>query len=145
MVTQFVLANFSCNNLIKTSLQLFKGKTLRLKFHSLSKWTFHLSCRYEEQVYIDWTKDVGSISQENLDKALILRDNNTKLIKVNFDPQVCFPRYFVYILCTLLARQWAVFSFSTVTCYLHLSEVVRLNCPLTSLFFCRNPFVFSLS
>ena len=47
------------------------------------------SCSYEEKVYVDWTKDVGSISQENLDKPLIVRDANTKLIKVNFDPQVC--------------------------------------------------------
>lgn len=70
---------------------------------------------------------MGSISQENLDKPLILRDSNTKLIKVNFDPQVCFPLYFVYILCTLLAPQRVVFAFSTVTCYLHLSEVARLK------------------
>ena len=47
------------------------------------------SCSYEDKVYVDWTKDVGSISQENLDKPLIIRDTNTKLIKVNFDPQVC--------------------------------------------------------
>ena len=48
-----------------------------------------LDCRYEETVYADWTKDVGSVSQENLDKPLLVRDGNTKLIKVNFDPQVC--------------------------------------------------------
>ena len=109
MVSQFVFTNFSCNNRIKTSLK--KEKTLRLKFHSYSKWSFYLSCRYEEQVYIDWTKDVGSISQENLDKPLILRDSNTKLIKVNFDPQVlfstlfCFSFFCFYVLCTLLAPQ----------------------------------------
>ena len=44
--------------------------------------------RYEEKVYVDWTHDVGSISQGNLDKPLVIRDPNTKLIKVNFDPQV---------------------------------------------------------
>lgn len=55
----------------------------------LSQFNFHLFCRYEEKVYEDWTKDVGSIAQGNLDKPLIIRDSNTKLIKVNFDPQVC--------------------------------------------------------
>ena len=51
--------------------------------------SFLTLCRYEEKVYADWTTDVGSISQRNLDKPLITRDDNTKLIKVNFDPQVC--------------------------------------------------------
>ena len=43
---------------------------------------------YEKKVYDVWTADVGSMSQENLDKPLITRDENTKLIKVNFDQQV---------------------------------------------------------
>ncbi|KAJ7340469.1 hypothetical protein OS493_003217 [Desmophyllum pertusum] len=54
------------------------------KFDEMTK----LLNTYEEKVYVDWTHDVGSISQGNLDKPLIIRDANTKLIKVNFDPQL---------------------------------------------------------
>ncbi|XP_058960986.2 dynein beta chain, ciliary-like [Pocillopora verrucosa] len=54
------------------------------KFDEMAK----LLNTYEEKVYVDWTHDVGSISQGNLDKPLVIRDPNTKLIKVNFDPQL---------------------------------------------------------
>ena len=40
-------------------------------------------------MYAGWTKGVDNVSQQNLDKPLIVRDQNTKLIKVNFDPDVC--------------------------------------------------------
>ena len=116
-----------------------------MKFHSFNKWIFHPSCRYEEQVYIDWTKDVGSISQENLDKPLILRDSNTKLIKVNFDPQVCFPRHFVFVFvlflytlhltCTSVSSVYIFDSYFLFTAIRDGEAKEILNCLVRSLFF----------
>ena len=48
-----------------------------------------LSCfSYEEKTYEKWTRSVGDVAQQNLDKPLIVRDSQTLLIKVNFDPEV---------------------------------------------------------
>ncbi|XP_032221173.2 dynein beta chain, ciliary [Nematostella vectensis] len=43
---------------------------------------------HDEKIYQSWTEGVGNIAQQNLDKPLIVRDPNTKLIKVNFDPKL---------------------------------------------------------
>ena len=43
---------------------------------------------YEDKTYKKWTKSVGDVAQQNLDKPLIVRDPQTLLIKVNFDPEV---------------------------------------------------------
>lgn len=48
-----------------------------------------MCCRYEKNTYDKWTRDVGEVAQQNLDKPLIIRDEQTLLIKVNFDPEVC--------------------------------------------------------
>lgn len=47
-----------------------------------------VSASYDEKIYSHWTQGVDQIAQQNLDKPLIIRDPNTKLIKVNFDPEV---------------------------------------------------------
>ena len=47
-----------------------------------------LSGRYQEKLYVDWSQTVSEKSQYNLTQPLIRRDPETKLITVNFDPQV---------------------------------------------------------
>ncbi|XP_074463654.1 dynein axonemal heavy chain 9 isoform X3 [Larus michahellis] len=44
--------------------------------------------RYEEKLYVDWSQTVSEKSQYNLTQPLIRRDPETKLIMVNFDPQL---------------------------------------------------------
>ena len=44
--------------------------------------------RYETEVYSDWTEGVDKVARANLDKPLIVRDPNTLLISVNFDPKL---------------------------------------------------------
>lgn len=49
---------------------------------------FFFSGRYQEKLYEDWSQTVSEKSQYNLTQPLIWRDPETKLITVNFDPQV---------------------------------------------------------
>ncbi|KAM6240342.1 dynein axonemal heavy chain 9 isoform 3-T3 [Spheniscus humboldti] len=44
--------------------------------------------RYQEKLYVDWSQTVSEKSQYNLTQPLIQRDPETKLITVNFDPQL---------------------------------------------------------
>lgn len=46
------------------------------------------SGRYQEKLYVNWSQTVSEKSQYNLTQPLIRRDPETKLITVNFDPQV---------------------------------------------------------
>ena len=46
------------------------------------------SIRYETEAYSDWTQGVDQVAKVNLDKPLIVRDPNTLLISVNFDPKL---------------------------------------------------------
>ena len=39
-------------------------------------------------IYKDWTNSVGEVSELNLDLPLLTRNEESKLISVNFDPQV---------------------------------------------------------
>ena len=39
-------------------------------------------------MYKEWTATVDQIAHANLEKPLLVRDNNTLMISVNFDPQV---------------------------------------------------------
>ncbi|XP_075026233.1 dynein axonemal heavy chain 9-like [Calonectris borealis] len=48
----------------------------------------HLLDRYQEKLYVDWSQTVSEKSQYNLTQPLIRQDPETKLITVNFDPQV---------------------------------------------------------
>uniref|UniRef100_A0A672VBK3 Dynein axonemal heavy chain 17 n=1 Tax=Strigops habroptila TaxID=2489341 RepID=A0A672VBK3_STRHB len=43
---------------------------------------------YQEKLYVNWTQTVSERSQYNLTQPLIRRDPDTKLITVNFDPQL---------------------------------------------------------
>uniref|UniRef100_A0A8C6JKW0 Dynein axonemal heavy chain 17 n=1 Tax=Melopsittacus undulatus TaxID=13146 RepID=A0A8C6JKW0_MELUD len=44
--------------------------------------------RYQEKLYVNWSQTVSEQSQYNLAQPLIRRDPDTKLIAVNFDPQL---------------------------------------------------------
>ncbi|KAJ7405899.1 dynein axonemal heavy chain 9 [Willisornis vidua] len=44
--------------------------------------------RYQEKLYLDWCQTVSEKSQYNLTQPLLRRDPETKLITVNFDPQL---------------------------------------------------------
>ncbi|NXM72263.1 DYH9 protein, partial [Serilophus lunatus] len=43
---------------------------------------------YQEKLYLDWSQTVSEKSQYNLTQPLIWRDPETKMITVNFDPQL---------------------------------------------------------
>jgi hypothetical protein len=47
-----------------------------------------LLAKYEGSVYEAWTRDVGNKSEVNLNLPLLQRDPETKLVRVNFDPQL---------------------------------------------------------
>ncbi|NXO09420.1 DYH9 protein, partial [Oriolus oriolus] len=51
-------------------------------------WVFLFPGRYQEKLYLDWSQTVSEKSQYNLAQPLIRRDPQTKLIAVNFDPQL---------------------------------------------------------
>jgi dynein heavy chain len=43
---------------------------------------------FSNEIYKTWCSHVGKLSNNNLEKNLIVRDPKTKSIKTNFDPQV---------------------------------------------------------
>ena len=49
---------------------------------------------YEKSVYDDWTAGVDEACSFNMQQPLIRRNEETKLISVNFDPQVRY-RFFL--------------------------------------------------
>ena len=54
------------------------------KYHEL----IELLDGFITEIYKNWCGHVGSLSSNNLEKNLIVRDANSKSIKTNFDPQV---------------------------------------------------------
>lgn len=60
------------------------AKVIFEKFNEMNK----LLDAYEEKIYSLWTSGVGDISQQNLAKPLLTRDDQSKMIDVNFDPQL---------------------------------------------------------
>jgi len=47
-----------------------------------------LSFRFESSLYSDWIAGVSEACSFNLAQQLLVRNEQTKLISVNFDPQV---------------------------------------------------------
>jgi dynein heavy chain len=47
-----------------------------------------LLAAFEVERYNEWAKDVGEKSNVNLSRNLLVRDEATRLISVNFDPQL---------------------------------------------------------
>ena len=49
----------------------------------------HHPLSFEEEVYSGWTGQVDEVATTNLEKSLLLRDTDSGLIAVNFDPKAC--------------------------------------------------------
>ncbi|XP_067860408.1 dynein axonemal heavy chain 9-like [Heptranchias perlo] len=61
-----------------------EGKRMIQKYEEMME----LLDQYEAQLYLEWSKTVAEKSQYNLTQPLLKRDPETKLISVNFDPQL---------------------------------------------------------
>uniref|UniRef100_H2YYB5 AAA+ ATPase domain-containing protein n=1 Tax=Ciona savignyi TaxID=51511 RepID=H2YYB5_CIOSA len=61
-----------------------EGQRMEMKYQQMMQ----LLKGFEEQVYQEWTKSVDERSQYNLTQPLLTRDPDTKLISVNFNPQL---------------------------------------------------------
>ncbi|XP_027763088.1 dynein heavy chain 9, axonemal-like [Empidonax traillii] len=61
-----------------------QGKRVVQKYEEM----IQLLDRYQDKLYLDWSQTVSEKSQYNLTQPLIRRDPETKLITVNFDPQL---------------------------------------------------------
>ncbi|XP_023794711.1 dynein heavy chain 9, axonemal-like [Cyanistes caeruleus] len=66
------------------SLDSARGRRVLQKYEEM----IQLLDRYQEKLYLDWSQTVSEESQYNLTQPLIRRDPQTKLISVNFDPQL---------------------------------------------------------
>ncbi|NXA70989.1 DYH9 protein, partial [Mohoua ochrocephala] len=66
------------------SLDSARGRRVVQKYEEMIR----LLDRYQEKLYLDWSQTVSEKSQYNLAQSLIRRDPQTKLIAVNFDPQL---------------------------------------------------------
>jgi len=47
-----------------------------------------MCCRFENSAYSDWLAGVSEACSFNLAQQLLIRNEETKLVAVNFDPQV---------------------------------------------------------
>ncbi|XP_077967769.1 dynein beta chain, ciliary-like [Styela clava] len=61
-----------------------EGKEMEMKYSQMMQ----LLKKYEESIYDDWSKQVDQKSEFNLNQPLISRNEETKLITINFDPQL---------------------------------------------------------
>ena len=50
---------------------------------------FIVNYSHEVKVYKEWTAKVEDVSKTNLEKPLLIRNEETSQLKVNFDPEVC--------------------------------------------------------
>ncbi|NXE97433.1 DYH9 protein, partial [Menura novaehollandiae] len=66
------------------SLDSAQGRRVVEKYEEMIR----LLDRFQEQLYLEWSQTVSEKSQYNLTQPLIRRDPETKLITVNFDPQL---------------------------------------------------------
>uniref|UniRef100_H3A2B2 Dynein axonemal heavy chain 9 n=1 Tax=Latimeria chalumnae TaxID=7897 RepID=H3A2B2_LATCH len=65
-------------------IESMEGKRMVQKYEEM----IQLLEKYEERLYANWAQTVAEKSQYNLTQPLIRRDPQTKLITVNFDPQL---------------------------------------------------------
>ncbi|XP_063817028.1 dynein axonemal heavy chain 9 isoform X3 [Pseudophryne corroboree] len=61
-----------------------EGKRMKLKYEEMMA----LLDKYVEQLYAEWCQTVSEKSQYNLKRPLIIREESSNLINVNFDPQL---------------------------------------------------------
>ncbi|XP_007433956.1 dynein heavy chain 9, axonemal, partial [Python bivittatus] len=79
---QIPFSNF--RHLSHCSLDSVEGKRMVQKYEDL----IQLLERYQEKLYEEWFQTVSVKAQYNLNQPLIQRDSKSKLITVNFDPQL---------------------------------------------------------
>lgn len=53
---------------------------------------------YEDEVFQEWSREVEEVSRINLEKPLLLKDNKTSNIALNFDPKVRECRFCIVFL-----------------------------------------------
>lgn len=87
------------------------------KYHEL----IALLDAFVAEIYKDWCTHVGSLSNNNLEKNLIIRDPKNKSIKTNFDPQV-------KLLFTLLSNLKKDHQFSQYVAYCCLKRSQVFGC-----------------
>ncbi|XP_066120408.1 dynein axonemal heavy chain 9 [Saccopteryx bilineata] len=75
-------ASFGC--IVHPCMESAEGKRLVGKYEG----TLAVLERYETRLYEDWCQTVSEKSQYNLSRPLLKRDPETKLISVNFNPQL---------------------------------------------------------
>ncbi|NXB68815.1 DYH9 protein, partial [Struthidea cinerea] len=68
----------------RLSLDSARGRRVVQKYEEM----IQLLDSYQEKLYLDWSQTVSEKSQYNLAQPLIRRDPQSKLITVNFDPQL---------------------------------------------------------
>ncbi|KAL2297572.1 hypothetical protein Nmel_016116 [Mimus melanotis] len=66
------------------SLDSARGRRVLQKYEDM----IQLLDRYQEKLYLDWSQTVSEKSEYNLTQPLLRRDPQTKLLTVNFDPQL---------------------------------------------------------
>ncbi|NWY63744.1 DYH9 protein, partial [Erithacus rubecula] len=66
------------------SLDSARGRRVMQKYEEM----IQLLDRYQEKLYLDWSQTVSEESQYNLSQPLLRRDPHTRLLMVNFDPQL---------------------------------------------------------
>uniref|UniRef100_A0A8B9TAI3 Dynein heavy chain 9, axonemal n=1 Tax=Anas platyrhynchos TaxID=8839 RepID=A0A8B9TAI3_ANAPL len=80
-----IQAQFGCfRHITHPCLDSAEGRRVIEKYEEI----LQLLDRYQEKQYVDWSQTVSEKSQYNLAQPLIRRDPETKLIAVNFDPQL---------------------------------------------------------
>jgi len=68
----------------QSALSSVEAATIFNKYEEMNR----LLSSYEDTIYTQWTTGVSDVSKQNLDKPLISRDADTRLISVNFDPKL---------------------------------------------------------
>ncbi|GCB69230.1 hypothetical protein scyTo_0001016 [Scyliorhinus torazame] len=71
-------------NITHPCMDSSEGKQMIQKYEEMME----LLDQYEAKLYLEWTETVSEKSQYNLTQPLLKRDPETKLISVNFDPQL---------------------------------------------------------
>ncbi|XP_043925657.1 dynein axonemal heavy chain 9 [Protopterus annectens] len=79
---QVPFSNF--RNIVHPCMESVQGKRMIQKYEEM----IELLGRYEERLFTEWSQTVSEKSQYNLTQPLIKRNPETKLISVNFEPQL---------------------------------------------------------
>lgn len=83
-----------------------------------------VSFRFEKETYDKWTAQVDEIVKINLEKPLLVRDQDSLLLTMNFDPKVCFS---LFCLLSLDCSNLPLFPCLTLTPPFPLSLLLSLH------------------